>query len=121
MKQIVVLAAMLGAAWPAAGSEYRAVDWYVAHPDEMAAVLQSCRNHAGLAARNPNCINAEEAQFHVAERESEAVGGIVVRPPNWADPKNSWLIPFARQVCEQTAQLHRPANESAALNCAGIR
>jgi len=53
----------------ATAGEYRTVTWFADHPAEMSGVLKLCRDNAGLAPRNPNCVNADEAQALVFQRE----------------------------------------------------
>jgi hypothetical protein len=53
----------------AQAAEYRTVSWYADHPMELAGVLKLCRDNAGLARHNANCINADEAQILVTQRE----------------------------------------------------
>lgn len=74
MKRII-LAAGIMAVCPAIAGEYHTVTWFVDHPDAMHWTLRQCRDNAGLAARNPNCVNADEAGTIIVQRELEAAGG----------------------------------------------
>lgn len=72
----------------AAHADYRTVDWFVAHPREAQGVIALCHNHAGLAPRNPNCTNAEEAQNTITLRNM-AAGLSATDPRYWVG--NSYL------------------------------
>jgi hypothetical protein len=43
-------------------AEYHDVAWYRANLDAMKVQMDICANNAGLAAGDPNCRNAAEAQ-----------------------------------------------------------
>jgi hypothetical protein len=84
MKMLVV-AGMLAASLAAASAhEYRTVTWYADHPAAMHYVLKLCRDNAGLAPHNPNCINAEEAGTLVVQRQLNMAAGINAPPTSEA-------------------------------------
>lgn len=58
---ISAIAATFLLAAPAQAHEYRTVSWYVEHPREAHEVMRLCANNAGLAHKNPNCLNAEQS------------------------------------------------------------
>lgn len=78
----VILALASQQAW---GQDYRTVTWFANHPAQMRGVLRICRDNAGVANRNPNCINADEAQTIVAQRELAVAGdvGSPLSPRYW--------------------------------------
>lgn len=80
MRTLVVAAAVVCAAAVAEAHEYRTVTWYADHPAAMREVLRLCRNNAGLAPRNPNCINAEEAGTLVVERQLAPLASMNASP-----------------------------------------
>lgn len=69
-----ILAALIAAAHvsPSIAHEYRTVTWFADHPAEMREVLKMCRDNPGLAPRNPNCVNADEAGTLILERQLNA-------------------------------------------------
>jgi len=78
--------ALEGSAQQTRGAE-RTVTWYADHPDVMARVLGLCRNDPGHGRDNPDCINADQAQILVAEREARAHIGDLTPPSSpryWA-------------------------------------
>lgn len=72
MKCIITAALMAAVPIAASAHEYRTVTWYADHPAEMQQVLKLCRDNPGLAPRNPNCINAEEAGTLILQRQLDA-------------------------------------------------
>jgi len=84
MERLILLLAIAAAPVPASAHQYRTVEWYADHPDAMHQVLKLCRDNVGLAARNPNCTNAEEAGTIVTQRELDAKGGGRSGPSYWA-------------------------------------
>jgi len=74
MRHTLFLAgAMLAGLGPGAwGAEYHTVTWYADHQAALRDELKYCRDNAGLAAHDPNCINADEAQTLVVERQLQA-------------------------------------------------
>lgn len=77
------LAGLVALAVPASAAEYRTVTWYADHPDEMRGVLKLCRDHPGLAGKNSNCRNAEDAGVLVTQRELNKRGGNPYTPSYW--------------------------------------
>ena len=72
MKRTVIAAALALLPLTSQAREYKTVTWFADHPTEMHNVMKLCRDNAGLAAHNPNCINAEEAGTIVLQRELDA-------------------------------------------------
>jgi hypothetical protein len=72
MRSIIMIVAIAAGWSSAASAEYRTAAWYADHPAMMRGVLKLCRANPGLATRNPNCANAEQAEFEVGYREFTA-------------------------------------------------
>jgi hypothetical protein len=59
MLRLALVAAIM--ATPAMAYEYRTVSWYASHPDVARKIMKICADNAGMAHRNPNCLNAEQS------------------------------------------------------------
>lgn len=61
----------------------RTVTWFADRPAEMARTLEACRDDPGRLRHAPDCINAHQAQYVVAERQARALPGAAQpdRPP----------------------------------------
>ena len=57
----------------------RTATWYADRPAEMARTLESCRDNPGHLRNTPDCINAHQAQYVVAERQARL-------QPGWDQP-----------------------------------
>lgn len=75
MKYAIAAALIAGSTVAAGAHEYRTVTWFADHPTEMRQVLKFCRDNPGLAPRNPNCINADEAGTLILQRQLDAAAG----------------------------------------------
>lgn len=122
MKAALIGLGALAAVSAANATETLTVSWYAAHPDIMLRVLRICRNHAAAAPHNANCINAEEAQYVVAERQASAAARYNTPPPipNFQAPGNRWALPFAAQQCALMVQMHRPPDFLTAAGCDSV-
>ena len=63
----------------AQAQEVRTVTWYADRPAAMASALETCRDDPGRLRHDPNCINAHQAQYVVAERQARS-------QPGWDQP-----------------------------------
>lgn len=60
-KAAVVAALLLGGCAPA--KEPKSVQYYLEHPEERKTLVAQCKNDPGKYRDDPDCINAETADF----------------------------------------------------------
>jgi hypothetical protein len=105
----------------AQGAEYRTVSWYADHVSETQRVLQICRDHAGVAQHNPNCINADEAQILIVQRQMRFAGTV----GNPRTPRYWHERPLERDkqiwICDSIDQQHAKPDAMTAQLCAAAR
>ncbi|MCB5205165.1 EexN family lipoprotein [Neorhizobium sp. T786] len=59
----------------AATSVVQTVSWYLEHDAEREALVKRCKDNRGELEKDPNCLNAREADFiHMQERIMQ-IGG----------------------------------------------
>lgn len=63
-----LLALALAVPVAASAVDYHTVEWFRDHPDARRATIYWCRNNAGIAPHNPNCVNAENGGLLAEER-----------------------------------------------------
>jgi hypothetical protein len=56
----------------AARAEDHTASWFAAHPADMNAVLDACRDDPGHTRNNPNCANAEQGMLERDVAEGKA-------------------------------------------------
>jgi hypothetical protein len=98
-------------------AEYRTVTWFADHPTELAGVLRLCRDNAGQARHNPNCVNADEAQILVTERNLAQA----MHPGDPTTPRYWQQRPAARAqqlwVCQTIQRQHARIDRTTAQVC----
>ena len=67
MKRLLIALAFVAPIAASAG-EYHTVEWFRDHPDARKQTVFWCRNNAGLARHEPNCVNAENGALLAEER-----------------------------------------------------
>lgn len=68
---IIFTAALVSLAAPAMAEDHTA-SWYAAHPAQMNAVLNACRDDPGHLKNDPNCANADQGEYDKAANDAEA-------------------------------------------------
>jgi hypothetical protein len=68
---IIFTAALLGLTAPALAEDHTA-SWFAAHPADMNAVLNACRDDPGHLKNDPNCANAEQGEYDKAAADAYA-------------------------------------------------
>ena len=77
----------------------RTASWYAAHDAVRERVIAVCRDDPGHGHNNPDCINASQAQYIVALRDSKE-HGVVFKSP--ADPAY-WAGRPPAEIAQQAA------------------
>jgi hypothetical protein len=103
-------AAIIGVAAPPQNE--RTASWYTDHPSVLEKVTRLCRNDPGHAARNPDCMNASQAQVLVALREAEHHNSGNLTPPSdphyWPLHPQEWS--YRLFVCDRLPEDAKAAN-----------
>jgi hypothetical protein len=68
---IIFTAALISLTAPALAEDHTA-SWYAAHPADMNAVLNACRDDPGHLKNDPNCANADQGEYDKAAHDAEA-------------------------------------------------
>jgi hypothetical protein len=90
----------------------RTASWYADHPSILAKVTELCRDDPGHAVRNPDCMNASQAQVLIALRNADHRNAGNLTPPS--DPQYWQLhpgeLPFQLAICDRLSPEDQRAN-----------
>jgi hypothetical protein len=96
----------------ASPQQERTASWYAAHPTILENVIKLCRDDPGQAVRNPDCMNASQAQVLIALRDTDNRNSGNLTPPS--DPRY-WQIhpgelPLQLAICDRLSPEAQAAN-----------